>query len=46
VIDTCLALGEQPRYEPTTSLAHLQERFGANLPYLDEALVDAEARES
>ena len=40
VIETCLAEGEQPRYEPTTSLAHLQERFGATLPYLDEALVD------
>jgi cytosine deaminase len=22
----------QPRYEPTTSLAHLQERFGATVP--------------
>jgi len=38
VIPTCLAEGEQPRYEPTTSLAHLQERFGATLPYLDEGL--------
>jgi isopenicillin N synthase-like dioxygenase len=36
VIPTCLAEGERPRYEPTTSLAHLQERFGATLPYLDE----------
>jgi hypothetical protein len=25
---------------PTTSIAHLQERFGATLPYLDESLVD------
>ena len=40
VIPTCLAEGEQPRYEPTTSLAHLQERFDATLPYLDEALVE------
>jgi isopenicillin N synthase-like dioxygenase len=45
VIETCLADGEQPRYAPTTSLAHLQERFGATLPYLDEALVEAEARD-
>jgi isopenicillin N synthase-like dioxygenase len=44
VIPTCLAEGEQPRYEPTTSLAHLQERFGATLPYLDEGIVDAEGR--
>jgi hypothetical protein len=36
--------GEQPRYAPTTSLAHLQERFGATLPYLDEELVDTEKR--
>jgi hypothetical protein len=40
VIPTYLAEGEQPKYEPTTSLAHLQERFGATLPYLDEALVE------
>jgi isopenicillin N synthase-like dioxygenase len=38
VIGTCLAEGEQPRYPPTTSIAHLQERFGATLPYLDESL--------
>jgi hypothetical protein len=44
VIPTCLAEGEQPRYAPTTSLAHLQERFGATLPYLDESLVDADKR--
>ena len=25
VIPTCLAEGEQPKYKPTTSLAHLQE---------------------
>ena len=42
VIPTCLAEGEAPRYPPTTSLAHLQERFGATLPYLDESLVDAD----
>jgi isopenicillin N synthase-like dioxygenase len=42
VIGTCLAEGEQPRYPPTTSTAHLQERFGATLPYLDETLVDRE----
>jgi isopenicillin N synthase-like dioxygenase len=40
VIATCLAEGEQPKYPPTTSIAHLQERFGATLPYLDETLVD------
>jgi len=44
VIATCLAEGEAPRYPPTTSLAHLQERFGATLPYLDEALVDSDTR--
>jgi isopenicillin N synthase-like dioxygenase len=44
VIETCLAEGKRPRYEPTTSLAHLQERFGATLPYLNDALVGAEAR--
>jgi isopenicillin N synthase-like dioxygenase len=42
VIPTVLAEGEQPRYEPTTSLAHLQERFGATLPYLDESLKEAQ----
>jgi isopenicillin N synthase-like dioxygenase len=42
VIPTCLAEGEQPKYKPTTSLAHLQERFGATLPYIDDALVDRE----
>jgi isopenicillin N synthase-like dioxygenase len=36
VIPTVLREGERPRYEPTTSLAHLQERFGATLPYLDD----------
>lgn len=47
VIPTCLAEGEEPRYPPTTSLAHLQERFGATLPYLDESLVgDADERTS
>jgi isopenicillin N synthase-like dioxygenase len=40
VIGTCLAEGEQPKYPPTTSIAHLQERFGATLPYLDETMVD------
>ena len=44
VLPTVLREGEQPKYPPTTSLAHLQERFGATLPYLDEALVDAEKR--
>jgi isopenicillin N synthase-like dioxygenase len=44
VIPTCLAEGEQPRYAPTTSLAHVQERFGATLPYLDGGLVDADKR--
>jgi hypothetical protein len=44
VIPTCLAEGEQPKYAPTTSLAQLQERFGATLPYLDESLVDADKR--
>ena len=39
-IPTCLAEGEQPKYPPTTSIAHLQECFGATLPYLDETLVD------
>jgi isopenicillin N synthase-like dioxygenase len=39
-IDTCLAEGEQPRYAPTTAIAHLQERFGATLPYLDDSLVE------
>jgi hypothetical protein len=42
VIPTCLAESEQPKYGPTTSLAHLQERFGATLPYIDDALVDRE----
>jgi hypothetical protein len=42
VIPTCLAEGEQPRYKPTTSLAHLRDRFGATLPYIDDALVDRE----
>jgi hypothetical protein len=42
VIPTVLREGEEPRYPPTTSLAHLQERFGATLPYLDERLVDAD----
>jgi len=42
----CLADGEEPRYPPTTSLAHLQERFGATLPYLDGALVDEETERS
>ena len=42
VISTCLAEGEQPKYRPTTSLAHPQERFGATLPYIDDALVDRE----
>jgi isopenicillin N synthase-like dioxygenase len=41
VIPTCLAEGEQPRYPPTTSIAHLQERFGATLPHLDESLVES-----
>jgi isopenicillin N synthase-like dioxygenase len=41
VIPTVLAEGEQPRYQPTTSLAHLQERFGATLAYLDDSLVEA-----
>jgi hypothetical protein len=36
VIPTVLRVGEQPKYAPTTSLAHLQEWFGATLPYLDE----------
>jgi hypothetical protein len=40
VLETCLAEGEQPRYEPTTSLAHLQERFGATMPNLDPALLE------
>jgi hypothetical protein len=44
VIPTVLREGEEPRYPPTTSLAHLQERFGATLPYLDERLVDADKR--
>jgi isopenicillin N synthase-like dioxygenase len=44
VIPTVLREGEQPKYPPTTSLAHLQERFGATLPYLDENLVDADKR--
>jgi isopenicillin N synthase-like dioxygenase len=39
-LETCLAEGEQPRYEPTTSLAHLQERFGATMPRLDPALLE------
>jgi len=43
VIPTCLAEGEEPKYAPTTSLAHLQERFGATLPYLDEALAGKES---
>ena len=43
VIPTCLAPGEQPKYPPTTSLAHLQERFGATLPYLDDTLVGPDA---
>jgi hypothetical protein len=42
VIPTCLAEGEQPKYQSTTSLAHLQERFGATLPHIDDALVDRE----
>ena len=42
VIPTVLGEGEEPKYPPTTSLAHLQERFGATLPYLDESLVDSE----
>jgi isopenicillin N synthase-like dioxygenase len=45
VIPTVLREGEEPRYPPTTSMAHLQERFGATLPYLDESLVgDADKR--
>jgi hypothetical protein len=44
VIPTVLGDGEEPRYPPTTSLAHLQERFGATLPYLDESLVESEPR--
>jgi isopenicillin N synthase-like dioxygenase len=40
VLETCLVEGEQPRYAPTTSLAHLQERFGATMPYLDAALLE------
>jgi hypothetical protein len=44
VIPTVLREGEQPRYASTTSLAHLQERFGATLPSLDEELVDTEKR--
>jgi isopenicillin N synthase-like dioxygenase len=44
VIPTVLREGEEPKYPPTTSLAHLQERFGATLPYLDESLVDADKR--
>jgi isopenicillin N synthase-like dioxygenase len=42
VIPTVLGEDERPKYPPTTSLAHLQERFGATLPYLDESLVDSE----
>ena len=37
-----LGEGEQPKYPPTTSLAHLQERFGATPAYLDESLVESE----
>jgi isopenicillin N synthase-like dioxygenase len=40
VLETCLAEGEQPRYAPTTSLAHLQERFGATMPNLDPSLLE------
>jgi isopenicillin N synthase-like dioxygenase len=40
VLETCLAEGERPKYEPTTSLAHLQERFGATMPNLDPALLE------
>jgi isopenicillin N synthase-like dioxygenase len=40
VLPTCLAEGEQPRYAPTTSLAHLQERFGATMPNLDPSLLE------
>jgi hypothetical protein len=29
--------GELPKYPPTTSLAHLTERFAATLPYLEAA---------
>ena len=43
-ISTVLREGEEPKYPPTTSLAHLQERFGVTLPYLDERLVDADKR--
>ena len=43
VIPTVLAEGEQPKYPPTTSLAHLQERFGATLPYLDESLTETKS---
>jgi hypothetical protein len=36
------AVSYLPKYPPTTSIAHLQERFGATLSYLDETLVDPE----
>jgi isopenicillin N synthase-like dioxygenase len=36
-IPTCLREGERPKYPPTTSLAHLTERFAATLPYLEPA---------
>jgi isopenicillin N synthase-like dioxygenase len=44
VILTVLREGEEPRYPPTTSLAHLQERFGATLRTWTRGWVDAEKR--
>ncbi len=35
-LPTCLAPGEQPKYRPTTALAHLQERFAATFEYLPD----------
>jgi isopenicillin N synthase-like dioxygenase len=44
VIPTVLREGEEPKYPPTTSLAHLQERFGATLAHPDESLVESERK--